>query len=132
MKRFHLIFGLTVLLAFLLTGQYMDRFHNHLEHMADGPRMLYRTRHIFILMSGLLHVGVGTYFSTRATAVRRGLQITGSILITMATMLFTIAFFYEPRLRELQTPLSLAGTIMIAVGTLLHLFSGVRMRDENS
>ena len=54
MKRFHLIFGLTVLVVFLLTGQYMDRFHYHLMYMADGPRMLYRTRHIFILMSGLV------------------------------------------------------------------------------
>ena len=126
MKRFHLIFGLTVLLVFLLTGQYMDKFHNHLEHMADGPRMLYRTRHIFILMSGLLHVGIGTYFSSRPTATRRALQIMGSTLITVATVLFTIAFFYEPHLEHLSTPLSLTGTITIAVGTLLHLFSGVR------
>ena len=131
MKRFHLIFGVTVLVVFLLTGQYMDRFHNHLEFMADGPRMLYRTRHIFILMSGLLHVGIGTYFSPRPTVTRRALQIIGSVLITVATVLFTVAFFYEPRLDDLQTPLSLLGTIMIAVGTLLHLFSAVRQRDEN-
>lgn len=61
MKRFHLIFGLVVLVVFLLTGQYMDRFHEHLRYTPDGPRMLYRTRHIFILLSGLLHVGIGSY-----------------------------------------------------------------------
>ena len=94
--------------------------------------MLYRTRHIFILMSGLLHLGIGTYFSSRPTAIRRALQITGSILITAATVLFTIAFFYEPHLEDLRTPLSLAGTITIAVGTLLHLFSGVRQRHKNN
>jgi len=126
MKRFHLVFGLVVLIVFLLTGQYMDRVHNHLEHMADGPRMLYRTRHIFILMSGLVHLGIGTYFISRPTTTRRALQSTGSILITVATVLFTIAFFYEPHLESLSTPLSLAGTIAIAVGTLLHLFSGLR------
>src|SRR5688572_17920989 len=70
-KRFHLVFGLVVLIVFLLTGQYMDRYHNHLEFMADGPRLLYRTRHIFILMSGLLHLGIGTYFSFQPTATRR-------------------------------------------------------------
>lgn len=129
MKRFHLVFGLVVIIVFLLTGQYMDRYHNHLAFMADGPRMLYRSRHIFILMSGLLHLGIGTYFSSRATAMRRALQITGSILITLATVLFTIAFFYEPRLEDLQNPLSLSGTIIMAVGTLLHLFSGVRQRS---
>lgn len=130
MKRFHLIFGLTVLVVFLLTGQYMDRVHYHLMYMSDGPRMLYRTRHIFILMSGLLHVGIGSYFRYRLTGGRRALQIAGSILITVSTVLFTIAFFYEPRLEDLHTPLSLAGTITIAVGTLLHLFSGLGKRDE--
>ena len=93
--------------------------------------MLYRTRHIFILMSGLVHLGIGTYFVPRPTVTRRALQMTGSILITVATVLFTIAFFYEPHLEALSTPLSLAGTITISVGTLLHLFSVVRQRHEN-
>ncbi len=125
MKRFHLIFGLTVLLVFLLTGQYMDRFHYHLMYMTDGPRMLYRTRHIFILLSGLLHLGIGSYFGYRPTPKRRGLQIAGSVLITIASVLFTVAFFYEPQLEELDTPVSLLGTIVIASGALLHFFSGV-------
>jgi len=131
MRRFHLIFGLTVLVLFLLTGQYMHRVHNHLMYMPDGPRILYRTRHIFILMSGLLHVGIGTYFSYRPGNLRRILQTTGSILITVATVLFTIAFFFEPHLEELHTPLSLAGTITIAVGTLFHLFSAVGKRSDS-
>jgi len=128
MKRFHLVFGLVMSIVFLLTGQYMDRYHQHLEFMADGPRMLYRSRHIFILMSGLLHLGIGSYFSFQPTTTRRALQIVGSVLITIATVLFTIAFFYEPRLEGLQNHLSLPGTILTAVGTLLHFFSGVRQR----
>lgn len=131
MKRFHLIFGLVVLLVFLLTGQYMDRFHYHLMYMTDGPRMLYRTRHIFILMSGLLHLGIGTYFIYGSTPRRRGLQIAGSVLITIASVLFTIAFFYEPHLEDLHAPLSLMGMILIASGTLLHLFSGVGKRENS-
>ena len=82
MKRFHLIFGFVVLIVFLLTGQYMDRFHEHLRYTPDGPRMLYRTRHIFILMSGLLHLGLGSYFFARAQTWRRALQMLGSLLIT--------------------------------------------------
>ena len=125
MKRFHLIFGLVMLVAFLLTGQYMDRFHEHLRNMADGPRMLYRTRHIFILFSGLLHLGIATYFSYRFDATRRTLQIVGSLLITVASVLFIIAFFYEPHLTHLYAPLSKAGVIMTATGVLLHALSGV-------
>ena len=71
MKRFHLIFGGLVILIFILTGQYMDKFLQHLEGMADGPRMMYRTRHIYILLSGLLNLAVGAYFSYRATRWRR-------------------------------------------------------------
>jgi hypothetical protein len=123
MKRFHIIFGLSVFVVFLLTGQYMDRYHQHLMYMPDGPRMLYRSRHIFILMSGLLHVGIGSYFKYRLQSWRRVLQIIGSLLITIATVVFTIAFFYEPRLPGLQNPLSLSATITIAVGVLLHLIS---------
>ncbi|PYS73641.1 MAG: hypothetical protein DMF69_04235 [Acidobacteria bacterium] len=62
MKRFHLIFGLLLVIAFLLTGQYMDRFLQHLQSMPDGPRMLYRSRHIYILLSGLINLGIGAYF----------------------------------------------------------------------
>jgi len=125
MKRFHLIFGIVILVAFLLTGQYMDRVHEHLRNMPDGPRMLYRTRHIFILFSGLLHLGIGTYFRYRGDATRRLLQALGSLLVTIASVLFIIAFFYEPHLTHLYAPLSKAGVIMIAVGALLHALSGV-------
>ena len=114
-----------MLVAFLLTGQYMDRFHEHLRNMADGPRMLYRTRHIFILFSGLLHLGIGTYFSYRFAAQRRAIQIVGSLLATVASVLFVIAFFYEPQLTHLYAPLSKAGVIMTASGVLLHALSGV-------
>jgi len=129
MKRFHLIFGLLVLVVFLLTGQYMDRYHAHLMYMTDGPRMLYRTRHIFILMSGLLNLGIGSYFTYRAQTWRRTLQILGSILITIPPVLFTIGFFYEPKLEDLYAPFSKLGIIMIAVGALLHVVSGVK--DSN-
>jgi hypothetical protein len=126
MKRFHLVFGLITFIVFLLTGQYMDRYHQHLAYMADGPRLLYRTRHIFILMSALLHIGIGSYFRYWRVGWRRILQVVGSALITIAPVLFTIAFFYEPHLQDLNTPLSLIAMILISVGTLLHLLSGLR------
>lgn len=125
MKRFHQIFGLLIIIVFLLTGQYMDRYHNHLRGMPDGMRMLYRTRHIFILLSGLVHLGIGTYFRPLAGAVGKGLQILGSVMIASASIAFVIAFFYEPTLADLKTPLSHWGMYLIGVGTLFHFFSGL-------
>lgn len=114
------------MVAFLLTGQYMDKFHNHLAGMPDGPRLLYRTRHIFILLAGLLNLGIGAYFTDRIEPRRRTIQLLGSVLIIAAPFLFLIAFFYEPTSGTLRTPLSHWGTYAIATGALLHVISGIR------
>ena len=126
MEKIHLIFGAFVVLGFLLTGQYMDKFHHHMVGVPDAQRLLYRTRHIFILLAGLLNLGIGAYFSYRIETWRRMLQLLGSLLIFAASLLFIIAFFYEPTLNDLHTPLSHWGTYTIATGGLLHVISGLR------
>ena len=126
MKKIHLIFGACVVVAFLLTGQYMDKFYNHLHGMPDAPRLLYRTRHIFILLAGLLNLGIGAYFTYRTEAWGRAIQLFGSFLIFTASVLFVIAFFYEPAVVNLRTPLSHWGTYTIAAGSILHVVSGIR------
>lgn len=60
MRRFHLVVGTAVLVAFLVTGQYMDKFLDHLRGMPDGPRLLYRTRHLFLMFAGLLNIALAT------------------------------------------------------------------------
>ena len=129
MKKFHAVFGLVIVIIFLLTGQYMDKYLQHLHGMPDGPRLLYRTRHIFILLAGLLHIGIGTYFNFQTTQTRRAMQLIGSALIVIATVLFVVAFFYEPKLTNLKTPLSHWGMYSIFAGTFLHLLSGVDVKS---
>ncbi len=132
MKRFHLIFGLLAVIAFLLTGKYMDHYLGHLRGMPDGPRMLYRTRHIFILLAGLLNLGIGTYLRPRALRERLIVQLLGSVFIVLATLLFVVGFFYEPKLAGLHTPLSHWGMYLIFAGTFLHLLSGLGPRGTIS
>lgn len=131
MKKVHLIFGVAVVITFLLTGQYMDKHFNHLRGMADAPRLLYRTRHIFILLSGLLNLGIGAYFTYRIGTWQRAIQLLGSILIFTASILFVIGFFYEPNLSNLRTPLSHYGAYAIAAGAVLHVISGVNARAKD-
>lgn len=130
MRRFHLVFGVAVVVAFLLTGQYMDRLHNHLEGMADGPRLLYRTRHIFILLAGMVNLCLGAYVRPRPERGARVVQLVGTCLIVAASLLFVAGFFHEPLRGDLSTPLSHWGTYTIAAGTLLHLLSGARSSDR--
>ena len=130
MKRFHLIFGFLLVIVFLLTGQYMDRFHNHLHGMADGPRMLYRSRHIYILLTGLLHIGVGTYIVDRVHLKQRLVQLIGSLMLTTAAVLFLFAFFKEPLLTDLNSPFSQKGVYLVAAGVVFHLLSGINDKKE--
>src|SRR5215510_16185362 len=125
MKKIHLIFGVCVLIGFLLTGQYMDKYHNHMVGVPDGPRLLYRTRHIFILLSGLINLALGSYVTYRTESWRRIMQVSGSIFILVASLLFITAFFYEPTLNDLHTPLTHWGTYTIVAGIVFHLVSGV-------
>jgi hypothetical protein len=131
MKRVHLIFGVVVVIVFLLTGQYMDKIYNHMRGVPDAPRLLYRTRHIFILLSGLLNLGIGAYFSYRTEAWRRAIQLAGSLFIFSASLLFVIGFFYEPNRGDLRTPLSHYGAYAIAAGAVLQVISGLgQSKDE--
>src|SRR4030095_9934829 len=98
MKRIHLFFGISLFVVFVLTGQYMDKFLNHLHGMADGPRLLYRSRHIYILLAALINIGLGTYLSYQTELWRRVLQIVGSFFVVLASAVAIVAFFYEPRL----------------------------------
>ncbi len=132
MKRFHQIFGVAVVIVFLLTGQYMRIYLDRLDGMPDGFRMIYRTRHIFILLAGLLNVGLGAYFSYRHQLWRKILQLVGSSLIVIAPVLFTAAFFYEPTLPGLDTPLSHWGMYTILAGTFFHLFSGAWQSKDST
>src|SRR5437588_6356934 len=125
MKKLHLIVGLILLVTFLLTGQYMDKFYNHMRGVADAPRLLYRTRHIFLLLTGLLNLALGAYFAYASQTWQRAIQIVGSVLIFTAGALYVVAFFYERHLTGLHTPLSHWRTDAISTGTLLHVIGGV-------
>jgi hypothetical protein len=130
MKKLHLIFGTFALVVFLLTGQYMSRYYNHMVGVDDGTRLLYRTRHIFILLAALLNLGIGIYFSVCHEMWRRILQRLGSGLIVTGSILFMAGFFYEPKLLNLYTPLSHWGTYTIVAGIFFHLFSSVRQKAK--
>lgn len=124
MKRFHLIVGLTVIVIFLLTGQYMEYVHNRL--LPDGTRMLYRSRHIYLLLAGLLNLAIGTYFVPQPHGWRRTIQIVGTILIILSPGLLLAGFFSEPHRSPDQTIVAALGIFSIALGTSMHALAQLR------
>ena len=125
MKTLHLSVGALIVVVFLFTGQFMS-FHNpQMTELGDGTRMMFRSRHIYILLAGLLNLGIGIYFSYRREKWRKVLQTAGSSLIVFAPFVLIIAFFYEPTLKGLQGILTLPAIVALLAGTFCHLFSGV-------
>ena len=124
-KRAHQMVGLLVVILFLLTGQFLEIYYPHIEELDQGTRMMLRSRHIYILMAGLINVGVGAYFSPRTRRPHRILQVVGSILIIAGALLSVVAFFYEPQLPNMKRTFTLPVMLSLLAGSLLHLLSGV-------
>jgi hypothetical protein len=132
MKRLHLILGVLVVVAFLFTGQYMDFQEPKVRELTDeGTRMMFRSRHIYLLLAGLINLGVGAYFTYHRAAWRKALQVAGSVLILLAPLLMTAAFFYEPTLKGLKRPLTLPAVVALFAGVFLHLFSSLRQGKDS-
>ncbi len=94
--------------------------------------MMFRSRHIYILLAGLLNLGIGVYFVYWRERWRKRLQMTGSALLIIAPLVMIVAFFYEPTLKGLQRPLTLPAIVALLVGVFFHLFSGVRQGKDSS
>ena len=124
MKKTHLVFGLLLVFVFLLTGQYMDYVHN--RTLTDGVRVLYRSRHIYLLLNALINITLGLYVQYAVTGWRRSLQLIGSILILIAPVFLLAGFFYEPPRGADHTMIAPFGIFATAIGILLHLMSAFR------
>ena len=127
MKKTHFVFGLVLFLVFVLTGQYMEYVHN--RTLTDGVRVLYRSRHIYLLFNALINITLGLYVQYTATGWRRSLQLIGSILIMLAPVFLLAGFFYEPPRGAQHTIIAPHGIFATAIGILLHLMSAFRRRE---
>jgi hypothetical protein len=57
-------------------------------------------------------------------------QMLGSLFLFISPLLLLLAFFTEPLLDRLQRPYTRPAIVMLAVGTLLHLISGLGNRPK--
>src|SRR5215470_13079119 len=95
LKKAHLIVGLIALVIFPLTGAYM-RFYLADEFAAnDRFRFSMRANHIYILLSSLIHISLGSYLRVSAKQRRANLQTAASLLLLISTTLVIAAFFAE-------------------------------------
>lgn len=118
LRRVHLVIGLAAILAFLLSGQLLGHHHPRMEQLSPEMRMMYVSRHIYLLAGALVNVVLGLYLHLQAFAWRRALQVIGSILILASVLLLSLAFLAEP-------PLGIAGRGWRSLIGMVALFAGV-------
>lgn len=86
----HFWIGVGGLIVFALTGQYMDRALDHLVGMSDGPRMLYRSAHIYILLASTMNLVYGANFRPFRS---NWVQAVCSTVIALTPALMLLEFF---------------------------------------
>jgi hypothetical protein len=124
MRRIHLMFGLLGVVLFVLTGQVMARHAPPVRRMDAELRLMYVSRHIYLLGAALVNLMTGLYLQRATRRWQRALQFTGSALLLASPLLLGTAFFVEPPLGlGGRSWLSRQGLFTLLGGALLHALS---------
>jgi heme A synthase len=119
-SKLHRLVGLLAVAVFILTGVFMMWSFPDLYQGSEVVRYMYRTNHVYILLSGLVNVALGTYLLMSEAARKRLLQYIGSGFALVAPAVLVIAFFAEPPQASPMKPLTGAGIFSLLIGTLCH------------
>jgi|SRR5947209_20139423 len=125
MSYFHLIFGLLLFVVFTITGRYMRLDFPDKDSIDQTLRVLMRSRHIYILLSSLIHISLGIYLQLRPRTIQKALQITGSVLLVISSVLLFWAFVVETYYLQNYSIYSRNGLYLALAGVALHLIGGL-------
>jgi hypothetical protein len=118
--KIHLIFGILVVIIFLLTGQYMDKNFNHLKDMELMNRALFRAGHLYILLFGLINAALGSHLKLSKITWINLIQKFGSLVVFGATILVIYGFFTELPTNDIERPLTRFSLYLILFGVSTH------------
>jgi hypothetical protein len=130
LKPVHLIVGVVGIIAFVLTGQYMGIFLQGLAGMPDGPRLLYRSSHLYLMWSSLLNLVIGYYFVAAASQGARIAQGIASALLLAGPPLILIGFFVESPANDFDRVFCGWANYFALGGTLLHVVSSRTLKPN--
>ena len=100
------------------------------EIIPQDLRLLMRSRHIYILLSSLIHIALGVYLQIRPQIWQKSLQIFGSVLLFAGSILFVWAFIYEIYRAAHFSEISRFALYATLGGTVFHLFGGFRLKSN--
>ncbi len=103
----HCFLGVFGIMLFLGQGIYMTEAHNALSNMADGPRMLFRSAHIYTLLLASLHLALAALSN-----VWRPLywpMIGASLVSILSLLAVCYGFFFESFAEDLNRSMTKFG-----------------------
>ena len=106
----------------------MYHAHAALEGLNDGPRMLYRSAHIYFLLASIINLLAGVYVKPVSNGYRKFTQSIISIIIIVAPVIFLAAFFIEPNLDKLARPYSSIALYALFGSALLLMINGFKSK----
>ncbi len=130
LRTIHLFLGLVGLAAFVLSGQYMHHFLGHLKGMPDGPRLMYRSAHIYFLWACLLNLSLGSHLAIASRRRSRQFQVLASALLMLAPFLIGLSFLTESGNPDLFRPLARYGIFSAVAGCMIHVFVAFSARRQ--
>ena len=125
MTYLHLIFGIILFVIFLVTGRFMRVDFPDKEIIPQDLRILMRSRHIYILLSSFLHIILGLYLQIQLQLWRKSLQLFGSFLLMLGSVLLIWAFIYETYTIQHFSDISRYGLYATLGGTISHFLGKV-------
>lgn len=131
MRRLHLTVGVLTVVTFLITGQFMRHHTPPMATLDETVRLMFRSRHIYILAGGLVNLVLGIYLQRHAPGWRKVVQTAGSALLIASPVLLVLAFIIEPQFGFHGEMLwSHAGLYTLFLGSVGHLASGAVTQDS--
>lgn len=122
LRRWHLVAGCAFVGVFIATGLYMRLTWPTPESWYPPARPLFRSAHIFILLSALVNGALGLYLAP-LPGRPAWLQSAGSLAVLASPALYTASFVLESAVGLIDRPLVYFGTLLMVIGMALHLFA---------
>ncbi|MDW3651361.1 MAG: hypothetical protein R8P61_30060 [Bacteroidia bacterium] len=120
LKKLHFFGGILFLIIFILSGQYMQHAFNGLQDLELFERMVFRAEHIYLLLTSLIHLSMGTYLRPYKRIPQEYIQLFSSFLMFLATASFLYSFFHEMPSSEIERPFSRMGLYLMLAGVSFH------------
>ena len=130
LRNLHLVTGVAAMLAFIFTGQYMHWVLDHLRETPDGPRLFYRTTHIYLMWAAALNMALGCFLVQPGKSSHRVIQLVSSIAVLLGPVLLLASFFLEPFRPDLERPMARYANLLAFGGVTGHLVAWFLSRAD--